>query len=676
MARMQYDEEFRVSLRKAILDQAPDGILVVDQDKRIVSVNSQFFEIWQLDWPTTHTVEGELLSDLELLPKALEKLCDPEAFVARVEELYAHPEQLDDCQLHFRDGRIVHRHSKVLRASNGSYLGRVWYFRDISEIVASRNALALSEQRYKTAFQTTQDAMAITRTQDGRYLDINAAFLAISGYSRDEIIGRSSLELGLWADPDDRLRMRDLLNADPHCRAVLEARFRRKNGEIFWGVFSVSPMEIDGVPCLLSITRDITQAKESEAELARYRSHLEREVASRTRELLHAKEAAEAASVAKSAFLANISHEIRTPLNAITGMAHLVRQGGLNAKQGAQIDKLLHAADHLLRIVNSVLELAKIEAGKRPLSEGPVNLGEILDNVRAMLLGPASEKGLLFTVDRDFPDIPLVGDATALQQALLNYAANAVKFTARGEIRLAIETLEENGDSLRLRFTVSDSGIGIPAETLARLFKPFEQADNTATRQYGGTGLGLAITRRLAESMGGNAGADSIPGHGSNFWFTVRLRKAAHTPLPSPLRNAAEYAGSLRERHPRRQILIVDDEALNREIAGELLAEAGLQVSFAGDGEQAVAQLRQGAACDLVLMDMQMPHLEGLAATGLIRALPAQAALPIVAMTANAFAEDRQRCLAAGMDDFLAKPIQPAELYATLLRWLDSRCST
>jgi len=676
MTRMHYDEEFRISLRKAILDQAPDGILVVDQNKRIVTVNEQFFQIWRIDWPHAHTAEGELISDLELLPRALEKLADPAAFLSRVQDLYAHPELDDDCQLNFRDGRTIHRHSKVLRASDGSYLGRVWYFRDISEIVHSRTALALSEARYRIAFQTTHDAMAITRSADGLYLDVNDAFVGMSGYPREEIVGRSSVELGIWVDPDDRQRIRQLLSDPTQPKALLEARFRRKDGSLFWGLFSVSPMEIDGVPCLLSITRDITRAKENEAERARYRQQLETEVAERTQELRQAKEAAEAASIAKSAFLANISHEIRTPLNAITGMAHLVRHGGLNPKQGAQVDKLLHAAEHLLQIVNTVLELSKIEAGKRPLCEAPVALAQIIDNVRAMLIDKASEKGLEFTVDRDFPAIPLVGDATALQQALLNYAANAVKFTERGGIHLAVAVQAEDADSLLLRFTVSDSGIGISDTALARLFTPFEQADNTATRQYGGTGLGLAITRRLAESMGGAAGAESVPGQGSRFWFTARLRKAPHSPLPAHEDDLQLSLGQLRKRHAGRRVLIVDDEALNREIAGELLAEAGLAAEHAADGEQALALLRRPDACDLVLMDMQMPRLDGLAATRAIRALSGCARLPIIAMTANAFTEDRQRCLAVGMDDFLAKPIQPARFYAMLLRWLDARSST
>jgi PAS domain S-box-containing protein len=218
----------------------------------------------------------------------------------------------------------------------------VWYFRDVSDIIQFQVAQADSERRYRTAFQTTLDAIAVTTLANGVYLDVNQAFLDITGYARDELVGRSSLDLGIWADPDDRRRFSEKLRAS-HARLQLEARFRKKNGEIFWGMFSVSPMEFNGVPCLLSITRDITLSKAAQEELARHRDRLEQLVDARTAELSRAKEAAEAANVAKSAFLANMSHEIRTPINAITGMAYLIRRGGLSDQQRAQLDKLVGA---------------------------------------------------------------------------------------------------------------------------------------------------------------------------------------------------------------------------------------------------------------------------------------------------------------------------------------------
>jgi len=323
-----------------------------------------------------------------------------------------------------RDGRTLRRHTTGLGSADGTCRGRVWYFRDVSDIIQSQCALADSEQRYRTAFQTTLDAVAITTLADGVYADVNQAFIDITGYAREEIIGHSSLELGIWADPEDRKGFSEKLR-NSQARLQLEARFRKKCGEVFWGMFSVSPMTINGVPGLLSITRDITASKAAQDELARHRDSLEQLVEARTVELSRAKEAAEAASVAKSAFLANMSHEIRTPLNAITGMAYLIRRGGLSERQREQLDKLEGAGEHLLNIINAVLELSKIEAGKFVMAESPVQVGGILDNVMSMLNARAQAKELRLEAEVDELPDDLVGDPTAVQQALLNYAANA-----------------------------------------------------------------------------------------------------------------------------------------------------------------------------------------------------------------------------------------------------------
>lgn len=548
-------------------------------------------------------------------------------------------------------------------------MGRVWFFRDISDIILSQQAKEDSERRYATAFETTPDAIAITSLEDGIYIDVNQAFLDMSGYTRQELIGRSSLELSIWADPLDRQNFSQKLR-EKKSRLNFEARFRKKCGELFWGMFSVSPMSFNGQPCLLSITRDVTEAKAAQDELASHRDRLEQLVAKRTAELSRAKEAAEAASIAKSAFLANMSHEIRTPLNAVTGMAHLIRRGGLTPTQSGQLDKLENAGQHLLGIINAILELSKIEAGKLVLAETPLNVGQVLDNVLTMLQTAAQAKHLNLASQAD--DLPpnLLGDPTALQQALLNYAANAVKFTDVGNVILRVRLQAEEEDAAELRFEVEDTGIGIPAEAMPRLFAAFEQADNTLTRKYGGTGLGLAITRKLAERMGGTAGASSTPGRGSIFWFTARLKKGSQ-PLPNiPDHTTSQPETRLAQEFPGHRILLVEDEPINREIAENILTEAALCVETAEDGEQAVALVRLNRY-DLILMDVQMPTLDGLAATRQIRALPNGRQVPVIAMTANAYAEDRALCLDAGMDDFITKPTSPELLFATVLNWLE-----
>jgi signal transduction histidine kinase/ActR/RegA family two-component response regulator len=369
---------------------------------------------------------------------------------------------------------------------------------------------------------------------------------------------------------------------------------------------------------------------------------------------------AEQASRAKSAFLANMSHEIRTPL------------------QAERLGKVGAAGRHLLAIVNDILDLSKIEAGQLHLESSDFRLASVFDHVTSILGSSAHDKGLQLTVDITAAPGWLRGDVTRLRQALLNFAGNAVKFTHQGSVTLRARLLKEADGELLLHFSAQDSGIGIAADQLPRLFQDFEQADSTTTRIYGGTGLGLAITRRLAVLMGGDAGAESVPGVGSTFWFTARLQRGVgdepdSAEVGSPM--AAKAADSdvrmqLRERHGQAHILVVEDNEVNLELAMYLLQDVGLSADSAADGREAV-QRAQAVHYDLILMDMQMPVMDGLAATRAIRALPGRAAVPILALTANAFTEDREQCLAAGMNDFISKPVSAPELYASVLKWLD-----
>jgi CheY-like chemotaxis protein len=265
----------------------------------------------------------------------------------------------------------------------------------------------------------------------------------------------------------------------------------------------------------------------------------------------------------------------------------------------------------------------------------------------------------------------LLGDSTRLQQALLNYATNAIKFTEAGRVVLRVSRDGDDADGVLVRFAVEDTGIGIAPEHLGRLFSAFEQADNTITRRYGGTGLGLAITRKLAGMMGGDAGAVSVPGQGSTFWLTVRLRRVPGSESAGSDETSCsdDAADLLRRNFPGRRILLVEDEMINREVALAMLSEAGLAAEIAEDGQIAVEMVGRNDY-DLILMDMQMPRMDGLTATRLIRQLPGKVQVPIVAITANAFTEDKARCIEAGMSDFVAKPVDPAQLHATVLKWL------
>ena len=550
--------------------------------------------------------------------------------------------------------------------------------------------------------------------------------------------------------------------------------------------------------------------KNREDELSRLNGDLEQIVAQRTLALRDALTQAESATRMKSDFLANMSHEIRTPMNAIIGMTHLIQGTELTPRQRNYLGRIEASGHHLLGIINDILDLSKIQAGKMSTEVVDFKLEHLLDNVVGLVAEKAADKGLelIVNIARDVPP-NLLGDPLRLGQILVNYANNAVKFTDRGEVEISVSVVKRHGHEVVLRFAVRDTGIGIDEVQRQKLFKDFEQGDSSTTRKYGGTGLGLAIVSRLVELMGGQFGMDSQPGLGSTFWFTVPLETRGAVPTLTIAADAAHIwrvlvvddnasararlsdmltgmrfsvdtaeggaaaLEAIRTAQEREQtydvvlldwkmpdmtgvdvarqiramaitkpphlclvmafgrehlyasakpegldsllvkpvspsvlfdhmmrvlgreafqtlpgqattamnldalrgasVLLVEDNEINREVASEMLQDAGIRVTTAEHGQQALDRLLMGELFDIVLMDMQMPVLDGLAATAAIRALPAHAALPIVAMTANAMATDRQRCLDAGMNDFVAKPIDPKQLWGALLRWMPRR---
>lgn len=647
--RRRTDSELRDahSLLAATLESTADGILVVTADGQIAGSNERFAELWG--------IPSDLLDshdDGKLIGFVLDQLSDPGSFTRKVQELYADPEAESLDVLEFRDGRTFERYSRPQRVGD-EIVGRVWSFRDVTarRRAQDRAREAIAQLEGLGAIVNSSADAIIGITPHGVITSWNQGAERLYGYGAEEVTGRDVQLLV----PDHLRRSEEVLLADVRERGVarsFEAERLRKDGTTVPVSVTVSPIRAEdgGVRGMAKIVRDVTGQRLAAAEL------------------LAAREAALESSRLKSEFLATMSHEIRTPMNGVIGLTALLLETPLDETQRRYAEGVRGAGEVLLALINDILDLSKLEAGKVDLDIVSFDPRLLVEEVAGLLSEPARAKGLEL-IAYCGPEVPerLSGDAGRIRQVLLNLASNAVKFTPAGEVAIRVHLVDRVPGGAAVRFEVHDTGIGIAPEDHRRLFESFSQADSSTTRRYGGTGLGLAISRRLTEAMGGVIGLTSAPGLGSTFWFVL--------PVPSALSsggiwNGEETAPSL-DLLTGLRVLVVDDNETNRLVLETQLRAWNMDPDTAGDARAALVRCREAAFAarpyDIVILDMGMPEMNGLELARAISADSLLAPTSLILLTSTPLM-DPAELAAAGISEWLTKPVRSSELYDRLLR--------
>jgi len=633
---------------EAVIRQSPLAVVTLDAAGTVTSWN-----------PGAERLFG--WAEAEVLGKSPPVFPDPRHGVADCmrREAARGPER----QALRKDGSLVDVNvwHALLHDAAGQVSGAVCLVADNTERRRAEARLSESERRYRDLFENAND-IVLSVDLEGRFTSVNKTGQRVSGYSSDELLAMNMTDLLV---PEDVGRVREIVSGmlagisfGQYSLTAIAKDGRRLELEI-----ATRLIFENGCPLgFQSIARDVTERKESERRMEQYARALSR----KNDELSEALETARQATEAKSRFLANMSHEIRTPMNGVLGMTELLLETDLDRGQRDCAAAVKKSAEAMLVLINEILDLSRIEAGKLELHPEPFDLGKLVAWIAAMLEVQARPKGVAFrcTIDDAVPRV-LCGDAVRFRQVLDNLAANAVKFTERGHVAVHVGVEAETEESVTVRCTVEDTGIGISADQMPRLFHSFSQADSSTTKRYGGAGLGLSISKQLVEMMGGHIGCESEPGQGSRFWFTVTLGKAGEAPRPAepaPEPRVQFRAGG--------HVLLAEDNEINRRIALRLLERAGYQASAVENGKLAVAEVL-GGTFDAVLMDVHMPEMDGFEATAEIRRVEnGSRHTPVIALTARAMTGDRERCIQAGMDDYLTKPVRRDELLAVLDRWV------
>lgn len=529
-------------------------------------------------------------------------------------------------------------------------------YRDLLEerVEQRTQELAEAERKYRTVADFTYD-WEVWAGRDGKWLYCSPACERVSGFTARDFLENPRLFFErIHPDDVDKMRHASHHETDDHSIHDVRFRFYRKDGELRW-------------------LRHVCQQVFDEEGNPQGRRASNRDITNRVNaqeELLRSRDEAREAARAKTQFLATMSHEMRTPLNAILGMTHLVLDGCRDEEQCKKLKKVQDSGEHLLKLVSDVLELSKLESGKSELELERFDICELLGKVSAMVEDSAQSKGLDLRIDCPEGPCAVEGDVIKITQVLLNLSSNAIKFTESGAVSIGARRTKGTDTSVEVLFEVSDEGVGIPAADQERLFELFNQLDNSMTRRHGGSGLGLALSQRFVRAMGGRIEVESEPGRGSRFFFSLALARAKDSSDPESREIPTEELKSeIQAQFSGRRVLVVEDDLINREVARGLLSSVNIEVVTAEDGAQALERLGEGSF-DLVLMDVQMPVMDGIECVRAIRRDPSLEGLAVIALTANAFREDREKCLEAGMDDFVSKPVDAAHFYSTVLTWL------
>jgi PAS domain S-box-containing protein len=556
----------------------------------------------------------------------------------------------------------------------------VGVFEDLTERLRAQEELRQSNDRFSKAFHGTAAPLSISRESDGTYIEVNERFADLFGCERAEIIGQTTVEFGPFREPGERERLVKRVS-DKGLIRDHEMSIRTRSGEIRHVLASIVPIELGGESCLLSSGLDITDRKKAEVELQKLNIDLTFAMNQAQEMASHA----ERANRAKSEFLARMSHEIRTPLNGVIAMSSLLLESSLTPAQQRHAEIIRSSSDSLLAVIDDILDFSKIEAHKLDLERIDFDLRGAMEDVTDIVSARAFEKQLEL-VCLIAPGVPtrLRGDPGRLGQVVANLLGNAVKFTGQGEVSLAVSLDSADERVATLRFTIKDTGIGIPGDKLTQLFLPFTQVDGSTSRRFGGTGLGLAISKQLVAMMGGEIGVESEEGKGSTFWFTGVFEKQAAKDIGTvpegleAVRVPRPATASIPVPGKRLEILLAEDNLINQDVAVSILGRLGYHADVVASGRAAIDAV-QSRHYDLVFMDCEMPEMSGFEAVRRIRQIEqdeGRSGIPIVAMTAHAMRGDRERCLAAGMNDYLSKPVRPGDIAGILARWGSPDAST